>query len=357
MLVAGNIVSNTSFHSLAAGSVRGGAPRARIAVYKACWNQGSLSEETKCSHASILAAIDDAINDGVDILSLSVGGGINMVPGTLHAVAKGITVVFSAGNDGPAPQSVKNNAPWVISVAASTIDRSFPTIITLGNRQKLVGQSVFYASGISINNNFTKLVYGVSCNNITLTELNVTGRIVLCYDPAAVAQILPRSNFNEAVKNVLIAGGRGVIYAQYTVDLLTPSNGIPYALVDFEIANKISSYIDSTSRNPLVKISPAYSIEGEQVLAPKIAAFSSRGPNPTIPGILKPDIAAPGVSILAAMQGGYKFDSGTSIACPHVSGIVALLKAVHPDWSPAAIKSAIVTTGQFKVFSSSLHFL
>ncbi|KAF3339362.1 Subtilisin-like protease SBT3.3 [Carex littledalei] len=342
MLVAGNIVSNTSFHSLAAGSVRGGAPRARIAVYKACWNQGS--EGTKCTHASILAAIDDAINDGVDILSLSLGGGINMVPGTLHAVAKGITVVFSAGNDGPAPQSVKNNAPWVISVAASTIDRSFPTIITLGNRQKLVGQSVFYASGISINNNFTKLVYGVSCDNITLTELNVTGRIVLCYDPTTVAQILPRSNFGEVLQSVLDAGGRGLIYAQYTVNLLFPFEGFPYALVDFEIAYKIYSYIGSTSI-PLVKISPAYNIEGEQVLAPKVAAFSSRGPNPTFPGILKPDIAAPGVSILAAMQGGYQFDSGTSMACPHVSGIVALLKAVHPDWSPAAIKSAIVTTG------------
>lgn len=130
--LTGNMVSNTSFHGLAAGSVRGGAPRARLAIYKACWGGNVL-----CSGAALLAAIDDAINDGVDVISMSIGGFYEF-PGTLHAIAKGITVVFSAGNEGPAPQSVKNNVPWVITVAASTIDRSFPTVITLGNNQRLV---------------------------------------------------------------------------------------------------------------------------------------------------------------------------------------------------------------------------
>jgi subtilisin family serine protease len=120
-----------SFFGLAAGSVRGGAPRARLAIYKVCWGS-----EGNCGDAATLAAVDDAINDGVDILSLSIGG--SETPGTLHAVAKGISVVFSAGNEGPAPYSVKNNAPWVISVAASTMDRSFPTVITLSNNQKFV---------------------------------------------------------------------------------------------------------------------------------------------------------------------------------------------------------------------------
>ncbi|XP_078166962.1 subtilisin-like protease SBT3.7 [Carex rostrata] len=334
---AGNVVSKTSFHGLASGSVRGGAPRARLAIYKACWGQN-----VRCSGAAVLAAVDDAINDGVDVISMSIGGA-DEFPGTLHAIAKGITVVFSAGNEGPAPQSVKNNVPWVITVAASTIDRSFPTVITLGNNQRLVGQSIFYETQQSNNNNFTMLVHGWSCDNSILTKLTVTGKIVLCYDPTAIPRTLPRSNFGVAAQNVLNAGGRGFIYAQYTVNLLPTCQGIPCALVDFEIANKIHSYISST-RTPLVKISPAYNIEGKQVLAPEVAAFSSRGPNPRFPGILKPDVAAPGVSILAAVNGGYQFNSGTSMACPHVTGVVALLKSLHPHWSPAAIKSAIVTT-------------
>ncbi|XP_078153053.1 subtilisin-like protease SBT3.6 isoform X2 [Carex rostrata] len=337
-IAAGNVVSHASFHGLAAGSVRGGAPRARIAVYKVCWGAGS-----SCSHAGIVAAVDDAVHDGVDVLSLSLGDSSYEVIGTLHAVAKGISVVFAAGNSGPAPRSVENNSPWVISVAASTMDRSFPTDITLGNEQKFVGQSVFYSSGKSKHNNFNNLIIGGSCDSTTLTELDVTGMIVLCYDPTADAQTSPQLNLVIAAQNVSNAGGIGVIYPQYTLNRLPPLDGFPYALVDIEIAKKIVSYVNST-RNPLVKISPAYSIEGEQVLAPKIAAFSSRGPNPTFPGILKPDIAAPGVSILAAVLGSYEFLSGTSQACPHVSGIVALLKSVHRHWSPSAIKSAIVTT-------------
>ncbi|KAJ4759894.1 Subtilisin-like protease SBT3.3 [Rhynchospora pubera] len=262
---AGNLVSNASFHGLASGSVRGGAPRARLAIYKVCWvNLG-------CSTASILAAIDHAIDDGVDVISMSIGGPVEYL-GTLHAIVKGIPVVFAAGNNGPAPQSVQNNMPWVISVAASTMDR---------------------------------------CDNSTLSKVNITNKIVLCYNPTAIATVLPRKNFNEALTDVSNAGGRGLIYAQYTVNIPTQQD-VPYALVDFEIANEIISYISSTS-NPLVKISPAYNIVGNHVLAPRVAAFSSRGPNPIFTGILKPDIAAPGVSILAAKNEGYEFDSATVV--------------------------------------------
>jgi PA domain len=76
--------------------------------------------------------------------------------------------------------------------------------------------------------------------------VDVTGKIVLCYDPTSVAQILPRSNFAEAVQNIFNAGGRGLIYAQYTTNILIPSDGFPYALVDFEIASEIASYIFSS---------------------------------------------------------------------------------------------------------------
>ena len=128
---AGSVVEGASFHGLAAGVARGGAPHARIAVYKALWRGDSTD-------AALLAAIDDAIHDGVDVLSLSIGGFTEYSFGALHAVQKGITVVYSGGNDGPRPQTVGNNAPWVITVAASKIDRSFPTVITLGNKQQIV---------------------------------------------------------------------------------------------------------------------------------------------------------------------------------------------------------------------------
>uniref|UniRef100_J3LBM1 Subtilisin-like protease fibronectin type-III domain-containing protein n=1 Tax=Oryza brachyantha TaxID=4533 RepID=J3LBM1_ORYBR len=114
-------------------------------------------------------------------------------------------------------------------------------------------------------------------------------------------------------------------------------------LVDNEIARRIATYATST-RDPKVKVSQTVTMVGSGVLSPRVAAFSSRGPSTQFPAILKPDVAAPGASILAAVGDSYEFKSGTSMACPHVSAVVALLKSVHPDWSPAMIKSAIVTT-------------
>jgi subtilisin family serine protease len=135
--IAGGEVRNASFGGLAAGVARGGASHARLAIYKPCWDD--MNGATTCTTATILAAIDDAINDGVDVMSLSLVSTIQMeYPETLHAVARGITVVFSAGNAGPGADTVSNAVPWVLTVAASTIDRSFPTMMSLGSNEKLV---------------------------------------------------------------------------------------------------------------------------------------------------------------------------------------------------------------------------
>ncbi|OAY74606.1 Subtilisin-like protease SBT3.3, partial [Ananas comosus] len=317
----GALVPDASFHGLGAGAARGGAPRARLAVYKACW--GSVGH---CSDADTLQAIDHAIHDGVDVLSLSIGGPSEQ-PGTLHAVASGITVVFSAGNDGPAPQTVENSSPWVITVAASTIDRSFPTV--------------------NICMLFSFVMEHMRCHNGSVNTTDIAGKIVLCYAPSNVSSTLPQIDLGTVGSFVLQAGGKGLIYAQYTTDALIAVAGcgeVPCVLVDFEIATQILNYIDTSTNTPVAKVSLTSNTIGSEVLAPKIATFSSRGPSATFPGILKPDIAAPGVNILAAKRNSYVFDSGTSMACPHVSGVVALLKSIHPDWSPAAIKSALVTT-------------
>jgi len=156
---AGAIVEGISFHGLAAGVARGGAPRARIAVYKAAFEG---PKKLQLASAALLAALDDAIHDGVDILSLSVQYNDDSF-GALHAVQKGITVVYGAGNSGPRPQVMSNTAPWVITVATSKIDRSFPTAITLGNNQTIVGQSLYYMLKNEPKSGFLPLVQGGRC--------------------------------------------------------------------------------------------------------------------------------------------------------------------------------------------------
>ncbi|CAL5058929.1 unnamed protein product [Urochloa decumbens] len=346
-MIAGSPVRNVSYGGgLAAGVARGGAPRARLAVYKVCWTIGG---EGTCDEAAILAGIDHAINDGVDVLSLSLGlGSPNEFPGTLHAVARGIPVVFAAGNDGPAAQTVENAVPWVLTVAASTMDRSFPTVVSLGNNEKLVGQSLNYNASVN-SDDFHALFATDSCDKQALSSANITGMVVLCSTPSKASSKPPPQGLAAAATAVAKAGARGLIFAQHNSDILEyteiycGSLAMPCVLVDFEIAHRIASYANSVEM-PVVRISRTFTVVGNGVLSPKIAAFSSRGPSAAFPGILKPDIAAPGASILAAVRGSYEFMSGTSMACPHVSGIVALLKSVHPEWSPAMIKSAIMTT-------------
>ncbi|CAO1946267.1 unnamed protein product [Urochloa humidicola] len=336
---AGSVVEEASFHGLAAGVARGGAPRARIAVYKSVWPNAAIGVRAG-NTATVLVAIDDAIHDGVDVLSLSLVAEENSF-GTLHAVQKGIAVVYAAGNLGPARQVVSNPAPWVITVAASKINRSFPTVITLGNEQQIVGQSLYYQEDSSPRSDFKPLAFGGLCTLSALNGTDVRGKIVLC--ASLLASLL--APFPVALTNVLNSGGSGIIFAQYInlVDATADCKGIACVLLDLDTANHIGLYMGD-ARSPVAKIAPAQSVTGEEAMAPKVAAFSSRGPSIEYPEVIKPDIAAPGASILGATKDAYVINSGTSMATPHVSGVVALLKALHPNWSPAALKSVIMTT-------------
>ncbi|KAF9614671.1 hypothetical protein IFM89_019799 [Coptis chinensis] len=354
---AGRLVKKASYRGLAAGIARGGAPSARLAIYKACW----AIEDEGCTDADILKAFDKAIHDGVDILSLSLGIQIPLFPftsqydaisiGSFHATAKGITVVCSAGNDGPFSQTMVNTAPWLITVAATTIDRAFPTSILLGSNRTLLGQSM---GSREHEEGFNGLVYSEhiaidpsddeskGCKYGSLNAKLATGKVVLCFSVADVPDMVSAS---LAVQE---AGGSGLIYAQSRDSLLSSCNFIPCIQVDYEVGTKLLSYIRK-ARSPIVKLSHPRTVVGKWV-SPRVAYFSSRGPSSLSPAILKPDIAAPGVNILAAYppslenRDGFNIISGTSMACPHVTGIAALIKSVHQDWSPAAIKSALITT-------------
>ncbi|XP_010437025.1 PREDICTED: subtilisin-like protease SBT3.7 [Camelina sativa] len=360
-IAGGSYVPNTSYKGLARGTVRGGAPRARIAVYKTCWY---LDDEdiTICSAADILKAMDEAIDDGVDVLSLSLGyeplypetdvrDGIAI--GAFHAVMKGITVVCAAGNAGPAAQTVTNLAPWIITVAATTLDRSFATPMILGNNKVILGQAIYTGPEVD----FTSLVYPENPGNsnesfsgtcerlIINSNSTMAGKVVLCFTESPYS-----TSVSRAARYVKRAGGLGVIIAGQPGNILRPClDEFPCVAVDYELGTNILFYIRSNG-SPVVKIQPSRTLIGQPV-GTKVASFSSRGPNPISAAILKPDIAAPGVSILAATttnttfnDGGFIFLSGTSMATPTISGVVALLKALHHDWSPAAIRSAIVTT-------------
>ncbi|KAB5564445.1 hypothetical protein DKX38_004499 [Salix brachista] len=352
---AGREVQGASYFGLAEGVARGGVPNARIAMYKVCWSYG-------CSSADILAAFDDAIADGVDIISVSLGSGF-LIPymedpiaiGSFHAMKNGILTSNSAGNSGPVPYSVSNYAPWTLTVAANTIDRKFVAQVVLGNGQVLIGLSI---NNFDLNGTTYPLIWGGDAANFSagaspaiagycspgaLNSYKVERKIVLCDAMVTGSQILK-------------ANGVGVIMTDSFKSLDSASSfPLPATVISNEDRVKVLNYIRTTG-NPIATILVAQG--WKDVMAASVVSFSSRGPNPITPDILKPDITAPGVDILAAWSPlahpsidrkdirrvNFNIISGTSMSCPHASAAAAYVKAGHPNWSPAAIKSALMTT-------------
>jgi hypothetical protein len=344
----------------ASGIAKGVAPKARLAIYKVCW------KESGCFDSDILAAFDAAVNDGVDVISISIGGGDGISSpyyldpiaiGSYGAVARGVFVSSSAGNDGPNGMSVTNLAPWITTVGAGTIDRNFPADVVLGNGKKFPGVSLY--AGHPLSGKMYPLVYpGKSgilsaslCMENSLDSKMVKGKIVIC----------DRGSSPRVAKGLVVkkAGGVGMILSNGASNgegLVGDAHLIPACAVGADEGDAIKSYISSTPlatasinfRGTVIGIKPA----------PVVASFSGRGPNGMNPEILKPDLIAPGVNILAAWTDAvgptgldsdtrkteFNILSGTSMSCPHVSGAAALLKSAHPDWSPAAIRSAMMTT-------------
>lgn len=353
---AGSSVQNASFYDFAHGDAKGIAMKARIAAYKICWKLG-------CFDSDILAAMDQAIADGVHVISLSVGAN-GLAPqydqdsiaiGAFGAAQHGVLVSCSAGNSGPDPQTAVNIAPWILTVGASTIDREFPADVILGDGRVFGGVSLY--SGDPLGESQFPLVYASDFGNRfcipgKLDSAKVTGKLVVC-DRGKNARV-------EKGSTVKLAGGAGMILAN-TVEsgeeLIADSHLIPATLVGQVAGDKIKDYIRSQA-SPTATIAFRGTVIGPSPPSPKVAAFSSRGPNHLTPEILKPDVIAPGVNILAAWTGfngptdldidprrvEFNIISGTSMSCPHVSGLAALLRKAYPKWTPAAIKSALMTT-------------
>ncbi|XP_021753081.1 subtilisin-like protease SBT1.6 [Chenopodium quinoa] len=356
---AGRYSFNASMNGYASGVAKGVAPKARLAVYKVCWKNSG------CFDSDILAAFDAAVNDGVDVISISIGGGDGISSpyyldpiaiGSYGAVSRGVFVSSSAGNDGPNTMSVTNLAPWITTVGAGTIDRNFPAEIVLGNGKRISGVSLY--SGLPLKKGLYPIVYpgktgtlSVSlCMENSLNPKEVKGKIVIC----------DRGSNPRVAKGVVVqkAGGVGMILANGASNgegLVGDAHLIPAVGVGSDEGDLIKAY--AATRSAKATINFKGTVVGIKP-APVVASFSGRGPNGLNPEILKPDLIAPGVNILASWTEAvgptgldvdtrrteFNILSGTSMACPHVSGAAALLKSAHPDWSPAMIKSAIMTT-------------
>nr|GMC77425.1 subtilisin-like protease SBT1.4 [Ipomoea batatas] len=348
-IAAGSVVANASFVGYAPGEARGMAIKARIAAYKVCWSAG-------CSDADNLAGLDQAVEDGVDVISVSIARPApvpyhldNIAIGAFGAMQQGVVVSCGVGNSGPDIATADNVAPWILTVGASTIDREFPVDVVLGDGRIFTGTSLY--SGSPLGQNRIPVVYGGDANSILchsgqLDASKVRGKIVFCESTS-------ERNSSAYTKGVAVAqaGGVGLIIANrpgYGQQLTAETNVIPASLVTTSDGDKIRAYIRSHPW-PTATISSRGTLIGSSPSAPRVAAFSSRGPNRITPEILKPDVIAPGVNILGASTGArsqleFNINSGTSLACPHVSGLAAMLRKAYPNWSPAAIKSALMTT-------------
>ncbi|KDP28200.1 hypothetical protein JCGZ_13971 [Jatropha curcas] len=352
-IAAGKAVNNASFFGHAKGTAVGIAPKARLAVYKVCSDVG-------CQSADILAGFDKAVEDGVHVISISIGP-TSALPlsmdviaiGSFGAMENGVIVSAAAGNSGPSYSTVTNIAPWVITVGASTIDRKFPADLLLEDGTTINGISLYTGTAFG-KKKFLPLIFagesGSYCFADTLEEKLVRGKIVLCYRGGSGVQ---------KGMHVKKAGGVGIVVADLPHSVgssLADPHVIPGLAINDSSRQVVLKYI-SSSLKPRAKMV----FHGTQVgvkPAPIVAFFSSRGPNERSNYVMKPDVIAPGVQILAGWTNAtsiteldgdkrhseFNIISGTSMACPHVSGIAALLKGAHGDWSPAMIKSAIMTT-------------
>ncbi|HET9443583.1 MAG TPA: S8 family peptidase, partial [Acidimicrobiales bacterium] len=355
---AGNHGTTVTIDGTTIGTGSGMAPGAKVAAYKVCWEGRPGLATAGCFNSDSVAAINDAVLDGVDVINYSIGGStessaLGPVEQAFRGASNaGVYVAVSAGNSGPGASTLDHPSPWLTTTAAATHRRSFQ-VVELGNGARYVGASTTApvpAATPLVASTAARLA-GADENDArlcvpgTLDPAQVAGKIVQC-DRGVIDRIAKSFEVERA-------GGAGMVMTNTSPNSL---NGdyhlVPSVHVDHEAGAAVKAYMTAAGASAtarIVPLTPAELAAAPQV--PEIAAFSSRGPSVTTAGdILKPDIAAPGVDVAAAVAPPFHFGrswdliSGTSMASPHMAGIGALLKAAHPTWLPSEIKSALMTT-------------
>ena len=351
---AGNYGQKVVIDGKSYGTASGMAPAAQIAVYKVCW-EGKEGVAAGCAGSDLVKAIDDAVADGVDVINFSIGGSESGVfddveLSFLFAAEAGVFVSASAGNSGPGASTLDHVSPWLTTVAAST-SAVHESTVQLGNGKTYIGDSI--TDGIAATATVLAADVAVSgadpdearlCFADVLDPAKAAGKIVVC-DRGVNARI-------DKSFEVQRAGGVGMIMVNTSPNSLNADlHPIPTVHLDDVAGAEVKAYVGSAA-HPTAAILAGVNT-GSTTKAPEVAEFSSRGPSITNGGdILKPDLAAPGVDVIATVAPPFNYGrswdaySGTSMSAPHVAGIAALLKDAHPDWSPAAIKSALMTTAR-----------
>lgn len=348
-IAAGNADVDVTIDGQRFGELSGAAPGAALAIYKACWSSPNPAHDG-CTTADTVAAIDQAVSDGVDVINYSASSPSHKTDDPvqlafLNAAAAGVFVSTSAGDGGPAPGSVGYSAPWITTVGASTAS-GFGGTVRLGDGRAFAGSMV---SDQTVAR--APLVYardaarrGVDrgdaalCLPGTLDASVADGAVVIC-DRGDSARITKSAEVQQAggVAMVLANTAPGGSYADV--------HAVPTVQVPVSEGDAIKRYA-ARAATPTAVIGPATT---STIAAPTMTDFSGRGP---VAGsdVLKPDLTAPGVDIVSAVAPPSNFGrlwdlySGTSMAAPRVAGTAAVIRAAHPLWSPAAVKSALQTT-------------
>ena len=351
---AGNEGVPMSVDGTELGEGSGVAPGAKLAVYKICWEDDDAATGG-CYTADSIRAIEQAVVDGVDVINYSISGTTTTVVDAVelafyNAANAGVFVAASAGNSGPAQSTTAHNSPWVTTVGATTFKRDEGTIV-LGNGEKYLGASVIQgplpatevvlASEVGLPD--ASPVEVSLCYPGTLDPALVTGKAVVC-DRGVIDRVAK----SEAVAQ---AGGVATVLTNLAPGSLDPDfHSTPTVHVDEVAGAEIKDYVAS-AEEPTVAFEVGDTTGGEPTPIPQIAGFSSRGPTLAARSdIIKPDIVAPGVAVIAAVAPGpnggndYNALSGTSMSGPHVAGLGALILGENPQWHPSVVKSAIMTT-------------
>lgn len=372
---AGNKVKASIFGTFL-GNVEGIAPRARIAVYKACWLRPG-DTRSSCNTSDLANAIDMAVADGVHIINYSVGNSMFTVTGpddvALLAAAKaGVLTVVAAGNEGPVFQTIGSPAgnPAVITVAASSRDgqhsleamqvKSPPSVAG-----KYAVKEASFTPRLIDNDPIEGQLILVDDDDVTLPDGSTGTAIDACQalvnnsELSGNIALIQRGgcDFDVKIQNAGDAGAAAAIVINLSGDPVvmigqSGTTDIPALMLGSADGDLL---LDKLDRGQVVDVvlDKSFFLSVADT-ANVMAGFSSRGPGPLV-DVLKPDVTAPGVNILAGSTPDaantvsgefFAFQSGTSMATPQVAGVAALLKQAHPDWTPAAIKSALMTTAR-----------
>lgn len=363
----GNEGVTAVFNGTPVATVSGIAPRARIAMYKACWNSSYVSpegvNERGCFYGDTMAAIDQAVADGVDVINYSIGGSLTdlttlAVAAKLRAAQAGVFVAVSAGNDGPGAGTIGTPAPWVTTVAASTY-----TGTSIANGIEVTAGPL-QGTYIAVEGGTSKPlsdVGSITADVAVAAPLDGCGALTNAAEIAGKFALIQRGtcNFDIKLGAAEAAGAVGVIVFNNTAASPSVMGGtgsfdIPAVMTTLAAGNAFRSEVTAGGMVSVV-MSPSVFVTDVPEVGNLMAGFSSRGPNLATSDVIKPDITAPGVKILAgassqpmlaAPGNSFAYLQGTSMSSPHIAGMAALVKEVNPSWTPAMIKSALMTTAR-----------